>query len=113
MAPTLIANVLTVVFVYCFAVIGQQERNGDEEGRFTYLWLIVLIFLFMLYGLYSGAFIHSISRSGVPPRPTATHHYVKRDQQRDEAFFNKHTMTDPKHSPSNCRTSVPAARFGS
>ena len=53
MDPTLIANVLTVVFVYYFAVIGQQERNGDEEGRLTYVWLIVLIFLFMLYGLYT------------------------------------------------------------
>ena len=53
MAPTLIANVLTVVFVYCFAVIGQQERSGDEEGRLTYLWLIVMVFMFMLYGLYT------------------------------------------------------------
>ena len=31
MAPTLIANVLTVVFVYCFAVIDVQERKRDEE----------------------------------------------------------------------------------
>jgi hypothetical protein len=52
LAPALIANVLTVVFVYCFAMISQQERRG-EEGRQTYLWLIVMVFLFMLYGLYT------------------------------------------------------------
>lgn len=28
MAPSLITNVSTVVFVYCFAVISQRERNG-------------------------------------------------------------------------------------
>ena len=44
---------LDVVFVYCFAVIGQQERSGDEEGRLTYLWLIVMVVMFMLYGLYT------------------------------------------------------------
>ena len=90
MAPTLIANVLTVVFVYCFAVIGQRERNGDEEGRLTYLWLIVLIFLFMLYGLYTWG-VYPLDKSkrsasaadGNPP-------YVKRDQSREHAFFNKH-----------------------
>jgi hypothetical protein len=53
MAPVLIANVLTVTFVYCFAKIHQKERIGEEEGRLTYLWLIVLVFLFMLYGLYT------------------------------------------------------------
>jgi len=26
---------------------------GEEEGRLTYLWLIVLVFPFMLYGLYT------------------------------------------------------------
>lgn len=52
LAPALIANVLTVVFVYCFAEIGRQERSGKEEGRLTYLWLIVMIVMFMLYGLY-------------------------------------------------------------
>ena len=53
MAPVLIANVLTVAFVYCFAKIEQKKRKGEEEGRLTYLWLIVLVFLFMLYGLYT------------------------------------------------------------
>ena len=51
MAPALIANVLTVAFVYCFAVINKQERSGEDEGRLTYL--IVMVFLFMLYGLYT------------------------------------------------------------
>ena len=53
MAPALTANVLTVTLVYCFAKITQKELNGEEEGRLTYLWLIVLVLLFMLYGLYS------------------------------------------------------------
>jgi hypothetical protein len=53
LAPSLVANILTVVFVYSFARISQQERNGVEEGRLTYLWLIVVIFAFMLYGLYT------------------------------------------------------------
>lgn len=53
MAPVLIANVLTVTFVYCFAKIYQKELVGQEEGRLTYLWLIILVFLFMLYGLYT------------------------------------------------------------
>jgi hypothetical protein len=52
MAPVLIANVLTVTFVYCFAKVSQQEQKGEEEGRLTYLWLLLLVFLFMLYGLY-------------------------------------------------------------
>jgi hypothetical protein len=51
--PFLIANVLTVAFVYSFAKIRQKERAGEEEGRLTYLWLIVLVFFFMLYGLYT------------------------------------------------------------
>ena len=53
MAPVLIANVLTVAFVYCFSKIHQKELTGEEEGRLTYLWLIILVFLFMLYGLYT------------------------------------------------------------
>ena len=62
MAPTLIANVLTVVFVYCFALIGQQARSGDEEGRLTYLWIIVMVFMFMLYGLYTWS-VYPLERS--------------------------------------------------
>jgi heme/copper-type cytochrome/quinol oxidase subunit 2 len=53
MAPILIANVLTVTFVYCFAKIHQRELAQEEEGRLTYLWLIIMVFLFMLYGLYT------------------------------------------------------------
>ena len=53
MAPILIANVLTVTFVYCFAKIHQKELTGDEEGRLTYLWLIIMVCVFMLYGLYT------------------------------------------------------------
>jgi hypothetical protein len=26
------------------------EQKGEEEGRLTYLWLLILVFLFMLYG---------------------------------------------------------------
>ena len=32
LAPVLVADILTVVFVYCFATINQQEQRG-EEGR--------------------------------------------------------------------------------
>jgi hypothetical protein len=52
MAPVLIANVLTVTFVYCFAKISKLEQKGEEDERLTYLWLIILVVLFMLYGLY-------------------------------------------------------------
>jgi len=53
MASVLIANVLTVTFVYYFAKIHQKECIGKEEGRLTHLWLIILVFLFMLYWLYT------------------------------------------------------------
>lgn len=33
MTPVLIANVLTVTFVYCFVKIGQLEQKGEEDGR--------------------------------------------------------------------------------
>ena len=49
----LIANILTLAFVYSFAKIQQKELAGEEGGRLTYLWLIVLVFFFMLYGLYT------------------------------------------------------------
>jgi DNA invertase Pin-like site-specific DNA recombinase len=32
--------------------IRQLEQKGEDEGRLTYLWLLVVVFLFMLYGLY-------------------------------------------------------------
>ena len=35
------------------AKIHQKECIGEEEGRLTHLWLIILVFLFMLYGLYT------------------------------------------------------------
>lgn len=53
MAPILIANILPVTFVYSFAKITEKERSGDEEGHGPYLGLIILVFLFMLYGLYT------------------------------------------------------------
>ena len=52
LAPLLMANLLTVTFVYCFAKISQKEREGVEEGKLTYLWLLILVFVFLLYGLY-------------------------------------------------------------
>ena len=54
LAPALTANILTAVLVYCFALIEKQERSGAEEGRLTYLWLIVMVFMDGLYtwGVY-------------------------------------------------------------
>ena len=52
-APVLIANVLTITFVNCFAK-SSKELRGEEEGKLSYLWLIVLVFLFMLTGFMSG-----------------------------------------------------------
>ena len=52
LAPAVVANVLTAVFVYCFAMINQQEKRG-EEGRLTHIWLLVMILFLMLYGLYT------------------------------------------------------------
>ena len=64
LAPVLIGNVLTVTFVYCFAKIHQKERIREEEGRLTYLWLIVLVFLFILYGLYAWG-VDPVSHRGL------------------------------------------------
>jgi hypothetical protein len=58
MTPVLMANALTVMLVYSFAKISQKELQGEEEGKLTYLWLIVLVFLFMLYGLYVWGVYH-------------------------------------------------------
>ena len=52
MAPTLTANLLTVTFVFCLARIAHGEGKG-EEGRLHYLWLIVMVLLTALYGLYT------------------------------------------------------------
>ena len=35
MAPVLVANVLTVAFVYCFAKVHEKELRGEEKGRLT------------------------------------------------------------------------------
>jgi hypothetical protein len=51
-APPLVANVLTVVPVCCFTMINQREKRA-EEGRLTHIWLIVIVFFLMLYGLYT------------------------------------------------------------
>jgi hypothetical protein len=51
-APVLVANVLTVAFLYAFVKINQKGR-GEKEGRGTYLRLIVLVNLFILCGLYT------------------------------------------------------------
>ncbi len=56
MAPVLIANVLTVTFVYCFAKISQKERRSQEESLLAYLWLLILVFLFMRMGFTRGMF---------------------------------------------------------
>jgi hypothetical protein len=32
LAPILVANILTVVFVYCFATPSQQEQRGEDGG---------------------------------------------------------------------------------
>jgi hypothetical protein len=48
-----------VAFVYSFAKITEKERSGDEEGHGPYLWLIVFVFLFMLYGLYTWGILSS------------------------------------------------------
>ena len=50
--PVLTANVLTVAFVYCFAKIHQKEL-AEEKVTSLNLWLIILVFLFMLYRLYT------------------------------------------------------------
>jgi hypothetical protein len=66
MAPVLIANVLTFAFVYSFVKISQKELRGEDEGRLTYLWLIVLVFLFMLYGLYTWGVYPSSNKLALP-----------------------------------------------
>ncbi|MGA7372889.1 MAG: hypothetical protein WBW37_09755 [Methyloceanibacter sp.] len=53
MAPVLIANVLTVAFVYPSRKFNRRELAGEEGGCLTYMWLIVLVFSFMPYGLYT------------------------------------------------------------
>ena len=44
-------------FVYCFAKISQLEQKGGEEGRLTYLWLLILVFFLCFMGSTPGEFI--------------------------------------------------------
>ncbi len=52
LAPALVADVLMVLLVYCFATINRREQNGGE-AQLSHLWLIVMVFAFVLYGLYT------------------------------------------------------------
>lgn len=44
--------------------INQKEGRGEKERRGTYLWLIVLVNFFMLYGSTPGAFTPSSISTG-------------------------------------------------
>jgi hypothetical protein len=44
-------------FVYCIAKITQLEQKGEEEGHLTYLWLLVLVFVFMCMGYMFWGYI--------------------------------------------------------
>jgi hypothetical protein len=80
-------------FVYCFAKIHQKERICEKEGRLTYLWLIVLVFLFMLYGLHTwGVYpLPSHVRVALPTLVSLT--IAKRlDQRRDFAIGEFQTV---------------------
>ena len=59
MAPILTANILTATLVYCFARIAQKEERAQGDGLGTYVWLILVIFVFMLYGFYTWGLIGS------------------------------------------------------
>lgn len=52
MAPVLTANVLTVAFIYSFWAYCQKEKR-QEIGGGHLLSLLIAIFSFMLYGLYT------------------------------------------------------------
>jgi hypothetical protein len=54
-----------VTFVYAFAKIGHKEERGEQEGHLTYLWLIVMILLLMLYGLY--IWVSTLTNDRKPP----------------------------------------------
>ena len=68
MAPILTANILTVAFVYCFVKVTVKELRGEEDGRLTYLWLIVMVLSFMLYGLYTWGVSPFKPKRSHPPR---------------------------------------------
>jgi hypothetical protein len=50
-AQALVANILSVTVVYCFAMI--SARATRARSRLAHLWLIVMVFSLMLYGLYT------------------------------------------------------------
>ena len=41
-------------------MIGQLEWSGDNEGRLTYLWLVVIVFMFTLPALQWVLFARQI-----------------------------------------------------
>ena len=53
MAPVLLASRVDRRLRLLLRKIHQKELAGEEEGRLTYLWLIIMVFLFMIYGLYT------------------------------------------------------------
>ena len=46
--------------------ITQKELRGEEDGRLTYLWLIVMVLSFMLYGLYTWGVYPFKQESALP-----------------------------------------------
>jgi hypothetical protein len=57
MAPVLIANVLTVGLRLLLREDSPKGTHRRGRGSLTYLWLIIVVLLFMLYGLYTWGFI--------------------------------------------------------
>jgi hypothetical protein len=55
MAPVLIANVLTVAFVYCFAKVHQKELRGEESRRFSISALVISGVEYDRYNLFRSA----------------------------------------------------------
>ena len=55
---------------YCFAKITQLEQRGEEEGRLTYIWLLVLVFVFMCMGYMFGVIsVEKVVFSHCSPSP--------------------------------------------
>ena len=52
MAPVLTANIYRRLCVL-LRDDHAEGTEGEEDGRLTYLWLIVMVLSFMLYGLYT------------------------------------------------------------
>ena len=105
MAPTLIANVLTVVFVYCFAAIGQQERSG--EGRPHISGSSSWFSCSCSTGVTAGAFTHSISRSGSRHPTTAARHTSRRCRKFVSPLVAKGTRLISANDSQLLRSSYP------